>query len=87
MEAAQKGDLDGVKRAFPEGCDTASVNRRDEDGRTALVCCLSAVDVHHRTEPAFRLHSTGLLQSNQEEIQNDILNVFCILLSVVRKCR
>jgi hypothetical protein len=37
MEAAKEGDLDALQRAFPADCDAASVNRKDEDGRTALV--------------------------------------------------
>jgi hypothetical protein len=37
MEAAQDGDLDALQRAFPADCDATSVNRKDEDGRTALV--------------------------------------------------
>jgi hypothetical protein len=38
MEAAKEGDLDALQRAFPADCDATSVNRKDEDGRTALVC-------------------------------------------------
>ena len=37
MEAAQNGDLDALQRAFPVDCDATSLNRKDEDGRTALV--------------------------------------------------
>mmetsp|Transcript_4568 Transcript_4568/g.8978 ORF Transcript_4568/g.8978 Transcript_4568/m.8978 type:complete len:225 (-) Transcript_4568:37-711(-) len=36
MEAARDGNLEKLAEAFPEGCDKDSVNRRDEDQRTAL---------------------------------------------------
>jgi hypothetical protein len=40
MEAAQNGNIEALRNAFPEGCDAVSLNRKDEDGRTALVRCL-----------------------------------------------
>mmetsp|Transcript_47343 Transcript_47343/g.115290 ORF Transcript_47343/g.115290 Transcript_47343/m.115290 type:complete len:223 (-) Transcript_47343:197-865(-) len=43
MEAAQTGNLEKLQEAFPEGCDVDSVNRKDEDARTALHwACASA---------------------------------------------
>uniref|UniRef100_A0A7S1E910 26S proteasome non-ATPase regulatory subunit 10 n=2 Tax=Hemiselmis andersenii TaxID=464988 RepID=A0A7S1E910_HEMAN len=36
MEAAADGNLEKLAEMFPEGCDKESVNRRDEDARTAL---------------------------------------------------
>ena len=36
MEAAREGDLERLRLELPEGADAAQVNRKDEDGRTAL---------------------------------------------------
>ena len=37
MEAARDGNLAAIRQTYPEGCDMEYLNRKDEDGRTALV--------------------------------------------------
>ncbi|EKX41212.1 hypothetical protein GUITHDRAFT_153886, partial [Guillardia theta CCMP2712] len=36
MEAARDGNLAAIRQTYPEGCDIEYLNRKDEDGRTAL---------------------------------------------------
>ena len=38
MESALAGDFTRIEEAFPPDVDIEIVNRKDEDGRTALVC-------------------------------------------------
>jgi hypothetical protein len=78
MEASQEGDLEALQRALPEGCDASSINRKDEDGRTALVSqfllCLFMV-AQNLTDDVL---SSALGGSNQVSRKAATFRVCCI---------